>query len=105
MVGSAGKLWFEPASLKRPSRPPLLRTALAPRQATQTVVPWSVLPAQVVYSREDDADFGAGGKGERACAPPPACAARCGKASDLAAPNWSPQLDELSAAPRLWLAH
>lgn len=33
--------------------------------ATQTVVPWSVLPAQVIYCEEAAADFGsAGGQGE-----------------------------------------
>jgi hypothetical protein len=35
------------------------------RQATQTVIPWSVLPAQVVYQREEAADFGGGDKGAR----------------------------------------
>ncbi|KAI8471612.1 MAG: hypothetical protein J3K34DRAFT_520428 [Monoraphidium minutum] len=33
--------------------------------ATQTVVPWSVLPAQVVYSGDEAADFGGGDKGRR----------------------------------------
>ena len=34
--------------------------------ATQTVVPWSVLPAQVVYSKEGTAQFGLGDSGESA---------------------------------------
>lgn len=33
--------------------------------ATQTVVPWSVLPAQVVYAREEAAEFGPSDKGSR----------------------------------------
>lgn len=33
--------------------------------ATQTVVPWSVLPAQVVYCNESAAEFGPGDKGAR----------------------------------------
>ncbi|KAI7838667.1 hypothetical protein COHA_007470 [Chlorella ohadii] len=33
--------------------------------ATQTVVPWSVLPAQVVYCNESAAEFGPGNKGRR----------------------------------------
>lgn len=33
--------------------------------ATQTVVPWSVLPAQVVYARDEAVDFGGGDKGRR----------------------------------------
>jgi hypothetical protein len=32
--------------------------------ATQTVVPWSVLPAQVVYCKEEAANLRDGGKGE-----------------------------------------
>lgn len=38
----------------------------SPPQATQTVVPWSVLPAQVVYAREEAAEFGPSDKGGRA---------------------------------------
>ncbi|KAL4447421.1 hypothetical protein ABPG75_004640 [Micractinium tetrahymenae] len=33
--------------------------------ATQTVVPWSVLPAQVTYCRDEAAAFGPGNKGRR----------------------------------------
>lgn len=42
---------------------PAVKAGVTICSATQTVVPWSVLPAQVVYCKEESADFGPGDKG------------------------------------------
>ncbi|KAI3429326.1 hypothetical protein D9Q98_005421 [Chlorella vulgaris] len=44
---------------------PAVKAGVTICSATQTVVPWSVLPAQVVYCKEESADFGPGDKGKR----------------------------------------
>ncbi|GAB4814132.1 hypothetical protein N2152v2_001178 [Parachlorella kessleri] len=44
---------------------PALKPGATICSATQTVVPWSVLPAQVVYCKEGAASLGAGNKGRR----------------------------------------
>ncbi|EFN59596.1 hypothetical protein CHLNCDRAFT_132985 [Chlorella variabilis] len=44
---------------------PALKPGVTICSATQTVVPWSVLPAQVVYCKEESAEFGPGDKGMR----------------------------------------
>lgn len=44
---------------------PAMRNGATICSATQTVVPWSVLPAQVVYCNESAAEFGPGNKGRR----------------------------------------
>ncbi|PSC68732.1 hypothetical protein C2E20_7698 [Micractinium conductrix] len=44
---------------------PAQRPGVVICSATQTVVPWSVLPAQVTYSTEGAADFGPKDKGRR----------------------------------------
>ncbi|KIY99763.1 hypothetical protein MNEG_8198 [Monoraphidium neglectum] len=44
---------------------PAVKTGTKICSATQTVIPWTVLPAQVVYSQDEAADFGGGDKGRR----------------------------------------